>query len=135
MDAPADGLFEVLKTNGYTLAIRQGEETVSVSSDLFTAAPTTWDTRPPSTAVAENRENNRTPPDDAAEQEYVIEKFFGARQLQDGSLRYRIRWYGYAREYDTWEPAHYLPPEMLRRYLKRTRLPQPKKSPIWSRPG
>jgi hypothetical protein len=91
MDAPADGPFEVLKTKGHTLVIRKCEETVRVSSDLVTAAPTSWDTRPPSTAVAENRENYRTPPSDAAEQEYVIGKFVGARQLQDGSLRYRIR--------------------------------------------
>jgi hypothetical protein len=71
----------VLKTNDHTLEIREGEETVRISSDRVTAAPTPLDRRPPSTAVAETRENNRTPPEDAAEQEYVIEKIVEAKTV------------------------------------------------------
>jgi hypothetical protein len=122
--------------DGHTLVIRKGEEDVRVSSNRVTAAPIPLDVQTSSTAAAEKPKNSWTPPEDAAaEQEYVVEKIAGAKQLHDGSLRYRIRLYGYAREYDTWEPAHHVPPEMLRCYLKRTRLPQRKKSPSRSNKG
>jgi Chromo (CHRromatin Organisation MOdifier) domain len=122
--------------DGHSLVIRQGEEDVRVSSDRVTAAPIPLEVQSSSTAAAENPKNSWTPPEDAAaEHEYVVEEIVGAKQLHDGSLRYRIRWYMYALEYDTWEPAHHLPPEMLRRYLKRTRLPQRKKSPSRNRQG
>jgi Chromo (CHRromatin Organisation MOdifier) domain len=136
LDSPAYGPFRVLKMDGHTLFIRQCEEDVRVSSDRVTAAPIPFEVQSSSTAAAANTKNSWTPPEDAAaEQEYVVEKISGAKQLHDGSLRYRIRWYGYTREYDTWKPAHHLPPEMLRRYHKRTRLPQPKKYPNRSLQG
>jgi hypothetical protein len=43
------------------------------------------------------------------EDEYAMEKIFGAKTIQDGGLRYRVRWYGYSRDEDTWEPAENLP--------------------------
>jgi hypothetical protein len=52
LDAPADGPFEVLKMDGHTLVIRQGEETVRVSSDRVTAVPTLADAHSTSTAPA-----------------------------------------------------------------------------------
>jgi hypothetical protein len=45
LDSPADRPFEVLKIEGHTLVIRQGEETVRVSSDRVTVAPTPVDAR------------------------------------------------------------------------------------------
>mgnify|MGYP003481424530 FL=1 len=43
--------------------------------------------------------------------------------MADGTLRYLVRWYGYGRDADTWEPAHHLPESAIRRYHRRTRLP------------
>jgi hypothetical protein len=64
-------------------------------------------------------------PTNGDEPEYVMEKIVGARQLPDGNLRYRVRWYGYSREDDTWEPASHLPKSVLRKYHRRTGLPLP----------
>jgi hypothetical protein len=41
------------------------------------------------------------------ELEYFMEGIIGARQLRDGSLRYKIRWIGYGIEDDTWVPEEY----------------------------
>jgi hypothetical protein len=43
------------------------------------------------------------------EPEYVIERIVGARKLRDGSLRYKIRWFGYGEDDDTWEPENIYP--------------------------
>ena len=64
-------------------------------------------------------------PPDGIEPEYVMERIIGARQLPDGSLRYRVLWYGYSREDDTWEPAAHLSKSVLRKYHRRTGLPLP----------
>jgi hypothetical protein len=61
--------------------------------------------------------------DPEEEAEYVFEKIVGVRQMADGALRYRVRWYGYGRDSDTWEPATHLPESAIRRYHRRTRLP------------
>jgi hypothetical protein len=87
--------------DGHTLVIRQGEETVRVSSDRVTAAPTPADARYTSTAPAETRENTPQPTDPVSDQEYVVERITGVKQLADGNLMYKIRWYGYTREHDT----------------------------------
>ena len=53
-----------------------------------------------------------------------MEKTIGAKKIQGGGLRYRVRWYGYSREEDTWEPAENLPEEAVTRYHQRTGLPR-----------
>jgi hypothetical protein len=57
------------------------------------------------------------------EPEYVFEKIVGLRKENDGTYRYRVRWYGYSREEDTWEPADHLPDNVIRRYHRRVGLP------------
>jgi hypothetical protein len=59
------------------------------------------------------------------EPEYVMERIVGARQQADGSLLYRIRWHGYSKEDDTWEPKEHLPEAMVRKYHRKTGLPVP----------
>jgi hypothetical protein len=53
-----------------------------------------------------------------------MEKIVGAKKIQGGGLRYRVRWYGYSRDEDTWESAENLPDEVVTRYHKRTGLPR-----------
>jgi Chromo (CHRromatin Organisation MOdifier) domain len=94
-------------------------EDVTESSDLP-------DTPVPADPSGEGRpEEPEVMPTNGDEPEYVMEKIVGARKLLDGSLRYRVRWYGYSREDDTWEPASHLPKSVLRKYHRRTGLPLP----------
>ena len=57
------------------------------------------------------------------EEEYVFEKIVGARVGKNGKNEYKVRWFGYSRDDDTWEPASHLPEAALKRYHRRTRLP------------
>jgi hypothetical protein len=37
----------------------------------------------------------------------VFERIVGMRKKNDGSFRYRVRWYGYNRNDDTWDPSSF----------------------------
>ena len=65
--------------------------------------------------------SSTVPPNE--EPEYVVEKIVRTKRQSNGSHLYRIRWYGYGREEDTWEPREHLPEAMIRRYHRRTGLP------------
>jgi hypothetical protein len=149
LDTKADGPFQALENSGHTLLLQQGEMRNRISSDRVTPAPTPHtldgaDPGRPAEAV-----NNRLPVEETTrsqetpnpaerdsesepapqEEEYVVERVVGAKQMRDGTLYYKVRWYGYPPESDTWEPAYHLPEILLRRYHKRIRLPWPR-SPI-----
>jgi hypothetical protein len=49
----------------------------------------------------------------------VFERITGMKKLNDGTLRYKVRWYGYGPEDDTWEPRAHLPAASVRRYHRR----------------
>jgi transposase InsO family protein len=148
----ADGPFRVVETTGHTLVIQKGEEKVRVSSDRVTRAPPPAptegtihpegvDVRVDSgletrndTPVVDGTTARDTPRRDMDyevtgaplnEEEYVIERLRGAKQLPDGSYMYLVKWYGYSADESTWEPGKTLPEEMVRRHHKRTELPYP----------
>jgi Chromo (CHRromatin Organisation MOdifier) domain len=60
--------------------------------------------------------------DSLSEAEYVFERIVGMRKEEDGSFRYRVRWYGYTRSDDPWEPPHHLPEDAVHRYHRRVGL-------------
>jgi Chromo (CHRromatin Organisation MOdifier) domain len=41
------------------------------------------------------------------------------RQKSDGSVQYKVRWYGIGPSEDTWEPSAHVPEDALRRYHRR----------------
>jgi Chromo (CHRromatin Organisation MOdifier) domain len=106
-----------------------------VSSDRVTRAPTPDGTlggeaprtESPATSRANTRNaDNGTSTDEGQQKgadEYVFERIVGTRQASDGTLRYRVRWYGYSRDEDTWEPQDHLPISAVRRYHRRVGLP------------
>ena len=92
----AEGPYQVLETDGRTFVLRQGTDRNRVSSDRVTPAPSPSET----TGIpTQDSIDDQTP---RGEDEYVMEKIVGAKKLQGGGLRYRVRWYGYSREEDTW---------------------------------
>ena len=54
--------------------------------------------------------------------EYVIDHIISHRRDSSGSMLLKIRWFGYDSREDTWEPIFNIPPELVRRYVKRRRL-------------
>jgi hypothetical protein len=51
--------------------------------------------------------------------EFVFERITGMKKVNDGTLRYSVRWYGYGPKDDTWEPSAHLPTAFLRRYHRK----------------
>ena len=43
-------------------------------------------------------------------------------QDAEGKVYFRVRWFGYERDADTWEPLLHIPEEMVRRYVRRKKL-------------
>jgi hypothetical protein len=118
LDDQVEGPFQIALNDGHTLVLRDGDDLMRVSSDRVTPAP----------APAGQADRQDAKPDEAPageEPEYVMERIVGARQQTDGSLLYRIRWHGYSKEEDTWEPWEHLPEAVVRKYHRKTGLPLP----------
>ena len=54
--------------------------------------------------------------------EFVIDRVIAHRVGADGQRWLRIRWFGYDSSQDSWEPVVNIPPELVRRYVRRRRL-------------
>jgi hypothetical protein len=124
LDQQVDGPYENVFNDEHTRLLRMGDSRIRVSSDRVTPAPEQIG------PYAEERRNvttDSTEPSKSKPQEkepdYLIKNIVGAKHQIDGSHLIRIRWYGYGREDDTWEPSHHSPKSMRRRYHKRAGLP------------
>lgn len=58
------------------------------------------------------------------DQEFVIDKIV-AHKSGNGPHYFRVRWYGYRQEDDTWEPMEHLPKSSIVHYFRRKKLPVP----------
>ena len=129
LDEIAEGPYRVIKSEGHTLVIRIGEDDVRVSATRVTRAPRPQtETLPHGDHLVDSHRELRNvtsdpTPTEIYEPEYVMDKIVGLRKADDGTWRYRVRWYGYAREDDTWEPADHIPDNVIRRYHRRVGLP------------
>jgi hypothetical protein len=131
LDELADGPYRVVKSEGHTLVLRIGDDDIRVSKNRVTQAPKPLAEVPiAGDSPVTNPTGNVTPPqgNDANptgndSPEFVIDKIVGLRKANDGNWSYKVRWYGYTPADDTWEPAHHLPGNMLRRYHRRVGLP------------
>ena len=56
---------------------------------------------------------------------YTIHRILEHENLHDGRNAYRVRWYGYSAEEDTWEPIHHLPRNKVLQYCRSKGLPIP----------
>jgi Chromo (CHRromatin Organisation MOdifier) domain len=62
-------------------------------------------------------------PHDPGDEEYVVEGLVGLRREADGSESYKVLWFGYSWEEDTWEPLVNLPSSTVQKYRRRVGLP------------
>jgi hypothetical protein len=122
------GPYEIVETNGRTFTLQMDDHVERVTSDRVTLAPNPQ-TLPKEVQLPSEQDQppgERNPDDDGEnirEPEYVFEMICGAKKLRDGKLRYKVRWYGYSSEDDSWEPASHLPKDAIKRYHRKTGLP------------
>jgi Chromo (CHRromatin Organisation MOdifier) domain len=127
-----DGPYQVIDTDGRTFLLQTETDRVRVSSNRLTPAPAKVDkneVRKISRSPMEEggwKENQDAKSKADEVEEFVFEKIVGTRHEPDGTLRYRVHWYGYGRGDDTWEPIGHLPLNAVRRYEKRVGLLVPK---------
>jgi hypothetical protein len=136
-----EGPFQVADNDDNTMLLRMGDHLVRVSSDRITPAPTprvqtkeitySLDVSEPGTVdsdepdlVARHAQKGAHLGEYSVEDdvEYVIDRIVGRRQEIDGTIRYRVQWYGYNRDADTWELEGNLPGPMVQIYNRRVGL-------------
>jgi hypothetical protein len=100
----------VIETDGRVFKLRIGDDDVPVSSDRRTPAPVS----DPELRSREDPIDETARPIAAKDYDYeeegyegaptdyfVFERITGMKKLNDGTLRYKVRWYGYVPEDDT----------------------------------
>ena len=118
--------------DGRTFKVDTSEGEVSVSADRVRKCPFPQDLPegmklvdpsivgcPEADSVEANGDEEETLDDMT---EYVIERIVSHRRGTDGVMYLRVRWFGYDKNSDTWEPVLQIPKELVRRYLKRKKL-------------
>jgi Chromo (CHRromatin Organisation MOdifier) domain len=128
LDDQVDGPYQVIETDGRVFILRIGDEDVPVSSDRIKPAPVS-DQEPRNredpigetarTVAAEDDDDEEECYEGAPTEEFVFKRIAGMKKFNDGTLRYKVRWYGYGPEDDTWEPSAHLPAASLRRYHRK----------------
>jgi Chromo (CHRromatin Organisation MOdifier) domain len=134
----SDGPYQVVENDDHTLLLRVDRDLIRVSSDRITPAPfplpeieahLSLGNRPD--VLPSEDEVSLQPVDPEIEashdpegEEYVVERLVGLRREADGSESYKVRWFGYSRDEDTWQPPANLPPSKVKRYRRRVGLSQ-----------
>ena len=130
------GPYRIISADDNTVTIDRNGLKDTVSTDRVTRAPPQVITRLTDPSVGTRREPppvtvdpdstvpvtpNTVTPDGAPppEPEYAIDRIVGHGEDDKGRPLYRVRWYGYPPEDDTWEPAGNIPDNFLRRYHAR----------------
>jgi Chromo (CHRromatin Organisation MOdifier) domain len=121
-----DGPYKVVSNDDQTLLLRKGPQLVRVNSYRITPAPQIPDAARGPPLDAPDEDATGVPPTDpmleSSEEGHVVDLVVGLRKEQDGIPRYRVRWYGYGRDDDTWEPREHLPEPLVRSYDQRVGL-------------
>jgi transposase InsO family protein len=119
LDDQVDGPYQLIETDGRVFKLRIGDEDVPVSSDRITPAPVS-DPEPrhrddpiDETArqvAAEDDDDDEEAYEGAPTDEFVFERITGMKKLNDGNLRYKVRWYGYGPRTTPGKPVLTYPP-------------------------
>jgi Chromo (CHRromatin Organisation MOdifier) domain len=145
LESLVQGPYRVAENAGTTLRLCIGDETIRVSSDRVTRAPTrptpsvptsTPETPSDPVTTPSARENNAVsrkpksprrvrfalpeffPDPGPREKEYVVDRLVDAQINDMGQIIYQVRWLGYDPADDTWEKKDELPTHHIRRYWR-----------------
>jgi hypothetical protein len=147
LESLAQGPYRVEENAGTTLRLCIGDETVRVSSDRVTRAPTrpnpstpTPTPETPSVITPPARGKDSVPrkpkpprrvrvalpeviPDPGTrEKEYVVDRLVDAQMNEMGQILDQVRWLGYDPAEDTWEEKDELPIHFIRHFWRTKRL-------------
>jgi Chromo (CHRromatin Organisation MOdifier) domain len=111
LDSLVQGPYQVESNDGRTMLLRIGDDSVRISSDRITRAPRSVSDDPPEGQAPYT-------PTPVESDEYVVERIVEHGEGPQGGRLYRVRWYGYGEEDDTWEPEEKLPKQFIRRYWR-----------------
>lgn len=101
-------------SKGPTFASAQRDDDEQYPAEVY--IPKAWD--------HPDRQKVRIKPGErgAVEKRYLVDSIVAHRKVEDGTLQYRVHWFGYSDGDDTWEPHMTLKddaPEVVRNYLAR----------------
>ena len=125
------GPYRVISSNENTVIIDRDGLRDTVAIDRVTRAPPMATSRQPETLTGRRRKPPPVTVDPEStvpvtgeasptpEREFAIDRIVGHGEDNDGLPIYRVRWYGYSPQDDTWEPAGNIPDNFLRRYHAR----------------
>ena len=128
---PAAGPFIVTKMSPdrRTLKVRTSEGEATVAADRVRKCTAPQDLPSGMKFANSPPEATNSGTDDSLEgedvddlTEFVIDRVIAHRVGADGQRWLRIRWFGYDSSQDSWEPVVNIPPELVRRYVRRRRL-------------
>lgn len=106
------GPFEVLEADEVTVTIDQNGIPNKVSIDRVTTVPT-------KRAITTDESLNDRPTETNSDQEFVVERIMDHRDEPDGKRLYKVRWFGYDKHNDTFEPEQNIPTHFVIRYWNR----------------
>jgi hypothetical protein len=95
------------------MLLRVGDDSILVNSDRITKAPST------AIQVSSDDSNEAQPspvPDESVE--YFIERIVDHIDVPHGERLFRVRWYGYEEDEDTWEQEGVITRQFIRRYWR-----------------
>jgi hypothetical protein len=95
------------------MLLRIGDDSIRVNSDRITRAPST-------SFQVSNEDSNEAQPSPVPDEseEYVVERIIDHADEPGGERLFRVRWYGYGEDEDTWEQEGEIPRQFIRRYWR-----------------
>lgn len=106
------GPFKVIDADEVTVTIDQDGIPNKISIDRVTTVPST---RP----NEQDSSSNDLPTMVNDEQEFAVDRIVDHRDEQDGRRLYKVRWFGYDHNSDTFEPEQNIPTHFIIRYWNR----------------
>ena len=109
LECPALGPFRVLKTDERTVVIQRNQDVERINADRIPYAPPLEIAPPPEPFAPTSNDIDKN----AEGPTYVADRLLEHRVTPDGTLYFRVKWYGYTKQ--TWEPRRNIPEELISR--------------------
>jgi Chromo (CHRromatin Organisation MOdifier) domain len=126
--SPASGPYAVIARTERSFKVRTMTRDMWVNSDRVTKAPVPDDLPEGVRYMSDDgRDGSLSESEDDLEDigdtgEYVVDRLI-QHSYKEGELHFRVRWFGYGVEDDTWEPWSALPEDIVNSYLRKRHVP------------